>query len=85
MDGGSRVRHAFMFACLVHKDNKDVSCHPTKLPPGRSCKDFQKEKECAIVEERLKAKADHPIPIQETYGDVDCTLKKAKMEGMNVY
>jgi hypothetical protein len=74
-----------MLACLVHKDNKDVSCHPKKLPPGRSCKDLQKGKERAISEERAKAKADHPIPIQETYGDVDCAIKKAKMEGMNAY
>ena len=25
----------FMLACLVHKDNKDISSKPTKLPPGR--------------------------------------------------
>jgi hypothetical protein len=74
-----------MLACLVHKNNKDVSCHPTKLSPGGSRKDLRKEKKHAISKERAKAKADRPIPIQETYGDIDHAIKKAKVEGMNAY
>ncbi len=28
---------------------------------------------------------DHPVPAQETYGDVDHAIKKAKVEGMKSY
>jgi hypothetical protein len=45
----------FMLACLVHKDNKDISSRPMKLPPGRSRVDVRKEKGRAISEERSKA------------------------------
>ncbi len=66
-----------MLASLVHKDNKDISSRPTKLPPGRSRMDARKEKEHAISVERGKAKMDRPVPVQETYGDVDVAVKKA--------
>ena len=57
----------FMLACLVHKDNKDISSRPTNLPRGRSRIAAQKEKEHAISEEQAKAKMDFPVPAQETY------------------
>jgi hypothetical protein len=76
----------FMLACLVHKDNKDISSGPTKLPPGRSRVDARKEKGRAISEERSKAKAERPVPAaqsaQERYGEVDHAIKKARVEGM---
>ena len=75
----------FMLACLVHKDNKDISSRPTNLPPGRSRIAARKEKELAISVERGKAKMDRPVPAQETYGDVDIAIKKAKVEGMKSY
>ena len=74
-----------MLACLVHKDNKDISSHPTNLPPGRSRIAARKEKERAILEERAKAKMDCPVPTQETYGDIKIAIKKAKIEGMKSY
>ena len=46
----------YMLACLVHKDNKDISSKPTKLPPGRSRKDARKAKDQAVAEERTMAK-----------------------------
>ena len=55
----------FMLACLVYKDNKDISCRSTKLPPGRSCKDAPKEKARAIVDDQAKAKLDCPVAAQE--------------------
>ena len=75
----------FMLACLVHKDNKDISSRTTNLPPGWSRIAARKEKERAILEGRAKAKIDHPIPAQETYGDIDHAIKKAKVEGMKSY
>ena len=75
----------FMLACLVHKDNKDISSRPTNLPPGRSRIAARKEKERAISVERGKAKMDRPVPAQETYGDIDIAIKKAKVEGMMSY
>ncbi len=74
-----------MLACLVHKDNTDISLRPTKLPPVRSRMDARKEKERTILVEQGKAKMDHPVPAQETYGDVDVAIKKAKVEGMKSY
>ncbi len=75
-----------MLACLVHKDNKDISSRPTKLPPGRSRIDARKEKGRAISEERLKAMTERHVPAaqsaQERYGDVDHAIKKARVEGM---
>ena len=75
----------FMLACLVHKDNKDISSRPTNLPPGRSRIAARKEKERAISVERGKAKMDCPVPAQETYGDIKIAIKKAKIEGMKSY
>jgi len=72
----------YMLACLVHKDNKDISSKPTKLPPGRSRKDARKAKDQAVAEERTMAKTQRPISMREHFGDVDLAIKKAKIEGM---
>ena len=74
-----------MLACLVHKDNKDISSRPTKLLPGRSRIAARKEKEHTISEERAKAKMERPVPAHETYGNVDHAIKMAKVEGMKSY
>jgi hypothetical protein len=74
----------FMLACLVHKDNKDISSKPMKLAPGRSRKNARQEKESAVAEQRAKAKAERPVPSKthERYGDVDHAIKKASVAGM---
>jgi hypothetical protein len=45
----------YMLACLVHKDNKDISSKPTKLPPGHSRKDACKAKDQAVAKEHVMA------------------------------
>ena len=73
-----------MLACFVHKDYKDLSSKPTKLPPDKSRKDARKDKQRANKEERAVAKLDHPVAenSRERYGDVDHQIKKAKVQGI---
>jgi hypothetical protein len=77
----------FMLACLVHKDNKDILPKSTKLAPGRSWKNAHQEKESAVAEQRAKAKAERPIPLNthKRYGDVDHAIKKARVAGMQLH
>ena len=72
-----------MLACLVHKDNKDISSKPMKLPPP-SCsrKDARKTKDQAVAKEHVMEKTQRPISNCEHFGDVDLAIKKAKVEGM---
>ena len=77
----------FMLACLVHKDNKDISLCPItmKSPPGHSCIAARQEKEQAISEERSKTKTEHLVPTtsaQERYGNIDHAIKKLRVAGM---
>ena len=73
-----------MLACFVHKDNKDLSSKPTKLPPGKSCRDARKDKKRAKEEEHAVAKLDLPVAenSRERYGGIDHQIKKAKVQGM---
>ena len=71
-----------MLACLVHKNNKDISSKPTKLPPGCSRKEARREKERAIADERAKQRLERPISDRERFGDVELAIKKARVEGM---
>ena len=73
-----------MLACFVHKDNKDLTSKPTKLPPGKSRKDARKDKKRANKEERAVAKLNRPVAenSRERYGNVDHQIKKAKVQGM---
>jgi hypothetical protein len=74
----------FMLACLVHKNNTDISSKPTKLAPGRSRKNAHQEKESAVAEQRAQVKAKRPVPSNshERYGDVDHAIKKTRVAGM---
>ena len=67
------------FIDLVHKDNKDISSTPTRLPPGDSRKEARKKKAQMISDERTAAKAARPV---EKYGDVDHEMKKVRVDGM---
>ncbi len=69
----------YMLAILVHKDNKDISTNPTKLPPGDTQKEARKKKADEMTEERATARAAHPVNI---YDNIDHELKKAKVNGM---
>jgi len=72
----------YMLACLVHKDNKDVSCRPTKLPAGKSRSAIRKDSELALKEERAAAKLSRPV---DTHGDMEYQMKKARVDGIKVY
>ena len=83
MTGGfSSETCKYMLACLVHKNNMDISCKPTKLAPGCTRKDARKEKEHAVAKECAKAKSNRPLTDQECFGDVELAIKKARVEGM---
>jgi hypothetical protein len=68
----------YMLAIFVHKDNKDISAMPTRLPPGDTREEICKEKEQALSDERATAKAKHPM----THCDVDHQIKMAWVAGM---
>jgi hypothetical protein len=68
-----------MLAIFVHKDNKDISSMPTKLPPGNTREAIRKEKEQALSDEWATAKAKRPM----THGDVDHQIKMAWVAGMH--
>ena len=68
-----------MLAVVVHKDNPDVCSDPTVVAPGTTHVLARKEKEKALVEERVMEKASRPV---ETHDDVDNQIKKARIEGM---
>ena len=69
----------YILACLVHKDNKDITTRPTQQPPGHSRVEVRERKEKALGGQRAAAKADRPV---EKYGDVDHQLKKVRVEGL---
>ena len=69
----------YILTILVHKDNKDISSSPTRLPPGDSCKDARKKKAKELADERKAAKSERPV---EKYGDVDHQMKKVRVDGM---
>ncbi len=65
----------WMLSVLVHKDNPDVCSDPTAVAAGTTRALARKEKQKALVEERVMEKAKIPI---ETHGDVDNQIKKSK-------
>ncbi len=69
----------YMLAIFVHKDNKDISSMPTRLPPGDTREIVREEKEQALLDERATAKAKHPV----THGDVDHQIIMAWVAGMH--
>jgi hypothetical protein len=71
-----------MLACLMHKNNKDISFKPTKLAPSCSQKEARKEKERALADERAKARLQHPISDREHFGDIELAIKKTRVDRM---
>jgi hypothetical protein len=69
----------YILTVLVHKDNKDISSSPTRLPAGDTRDSARKKKEKELAEVRRAAKADRPV---EKYGDVDHQMKKVRIDGM---
>jgi hypothetical protein len=74
------------FSCLQsYFGTKLTLTTAIQIQCGKPFPTARKEKELAISVERGKAKMDRPVPAQETYGDVDIAIKKAKVEGMKSY
>lgn len=80
----------YILSVLVHKDNKDISAAPVKLPSGPSRSIVRDKKRKSVSKERADDKAEQPVvvlqrdgsKVLEKYGDVDHHLKKAKVDGM---
>ena len=80
----------YILSFLVHKDNKEISTRPTKLPAGPTRVDVRDKSNKKLVKERAAARAERPVNIVqangsvvvEKYGDVDHQAKKARVEGM---
>ena len=69
----------YILTILVHKDNKDLSSSPTRLPAGDTRANVREKKEMELAEVRRAAKAERPV---EKYGDVDHQMKKVRVDGM---
>lgn len=71
----------FMLCCFVHKDCKDLSTRPTDLPAGNTRKEARANSRSALAKEREESKAERIVG-GERYGDVEHTMKKARVVGM---
>jgi len=69
----------YILTVLVHKDNKDLSSSPTRLPAGDTRANAREKKEMELAEVRRAAKAERPV---EKYGDVEHQMKKVRVDGM---
>jgi hypothetical protein len=78
----------YILSVLVHKDNKDISTHPTKLPAGPKRNDIRKVTKRTVEKERATHRiqrflsgsgADLSVSDKD---DVDQLAKKAKIDGM---
>jgi hypothetical protein len=79
----------FILSVLVHKDNKDISTNPTKLPPGPTRSDVCAKANKKEQKERSAAKLLHQRPVSVLEGnglvlseDVEHKAKKARVDGM---
>ena len=71
----------YMLSCFVHKDCKDLSTQPTELPAGHNRKDARANSRAVLAKEREESKAERIVG-GERYGDVEHTMKKARVVGM---
>ena len=69
----------YILTILVHKDNKDLSSSPTRLPAGDTRANAREKKERELAEVRRAAKVERAV---EKYGDVDHQMKKVRVDGM---
>ena len=70
-----------MLCCFVHKDCKDLSTRPTELPAGHTQKEARANSRAVLAKEREESKAERIVG-GERYGDVEHTMKKARVVGM---
>ena len=79
----------YILSVLIHKDNKDISTQPTKLPQGPMRKDIRKVTKRTVEQERATARVQRlasgsvgDVSIVSDKDDVDQQAKKAKIDGM---
>ena len=72
----------YMLACLVHKDNPDISSDAASLPSGGTRIQQREDAAAEVNEERTLARAARPASESEM---VDIQFKKAKIRGMNAH
>jgi hypothetical protein len=79
-----------ILSVLVHKDNKDISTEPTKLPAGPKRNDIQKVMKRAVEKEHANDRV-QSLVVRGSSGNVlvmsekdnaDMLAKKAKIDGM---
>jgi hypothetical protein len=71
----------FMLCCFVHKDCKDLSTQPTKLPAVHTRKEARANSRAVLVHEGEESRAEWIVG-GKRYGDVEHQLKKARVVGM---
>jgi hypothetical protein len=79
----------YILSVLVHKNNKDISTQPTKLPPGPTRKEVREKSRKTTETERANAKLTRPLEVvidgstrTVTLGDVERDAKMAQVDGM---
>jgi hypothetical protein len=81
----------YILSVLIHKDNKDISPQPTKLPAGPKHKDIRKATKRTVEKERatdrvqcLASGSGGDVSVMSDKDDVDQLAKKAKIDGMRL-
>jgi len=79
----------YILSVLVHKNNKDISTQPTKLPPGPTRKEVREKSWKTTEKQRFDAKLMHPVEVvidgtkkTVTLGEVERDAKLAHVDGM---
>jgi hypothetical protein len=80
----------YILSVFVHKDNKDISTRPTKLPPGPTRASVREMARTSLLKERFEAREQQrAVSLQsdgsvgmDRYGEVEFEAKKAKVDGM---
>ncbi len=79
----------YILSVLVHKDNKEISTQPTKLPPGPTRKEVREKTRKNFEKDRAAARLMRPTEVvidgsikTVTLGDVERDTKMAQVDGM---
>ena len=80
----------YILSVLVHKNNKEISTQPTKLPPGPTRKEVREKSRKTIEKDRAATKLTRPTEVvidgsikTVTLGDVERDTKIAQVDGMH--
>ena len=80
----------YILSVLVHKNNKNISTQPTKLPPGPMRKEVREKSWKTTEKQHFDAKLTHPLEVvidgakkTVSLGDVERDAKMAQVDGMH--